>query len=123
MYDHDVMDYYYMRQNSYTGTAWNVFIEYGAGDEYWGHNGEYADELDAWFKTKEDAIAFADDKYPDELLIDMLLDSPDGDGADTISLCIREWEWKDGSETWDGDELFVTFKKNDGEIELEESYR
>ena len=106
-----------LQSEGYTGDAYNVYYEFGLGDEWWGHNGEYADELDAWFLYLDEARRFADDFYGDAVMEDMLYSSPAAGGADKVMLCIRQWHWNNGCDDFDGDELFATYEKQyDGTV-------
>lgn len=114
-----IYDYTDLSDEGYDGQAWNVFYEFGDGDEWWGHSGENADELDAWFKTLDEALEFAEECYPDEVLEDKLWSAP-ADGATKIMFSIREWEWIDGVDEMDGDEeYFVLLEKEGSRIEID----
>ena len=113
-----------LMHEGYTGTAWNVVYEFSDGFETWGASGEFADELDAWFKDRDEAIDFADECYDDDYLISMLENAPEEGGATSITLSITDHEWEDGAISFEGGEdLFVTYMREDGNIVLEESFR
>ena len=112
-----------LQDKCFDGRAWTVVYEYGLGDEYWGCDGEYADEPDFWFLDQAEAIEFAQQAYPDEYLIEMLYNSPDSGGADSITLMVECWDWVDGLDEFRVDEesSFVRFEKNaDGEVVVAE---
>lgn len=113
-----IYNYADLRDEGFNGTAYNVFYEFSDGEEWWGHSGEFQDELDAWFKSLDEALEFADERYPDEVLEDKLWAAP-ADGATKIMFSIREWEWIDGVDEMDGDEYFILLEKDDGRIKIE----
>ena len=110
-----IYDYQQLCNESYTGDAWNVFYEFSDGEEIWGHEGEYADELDAWFKTFDEAIEFADECYPDEVMEEKLIGDLAGD-ATIVTLNIEECWWNDGSYDLGSETYFRSYERDGVEI-------
>lgn len=120
-----MLRYRELQGERFDGRAWTIVYEYGLGDEYWGCDGEYADEPDFWFLDRTEALEFARQAYPDDLLIEMLCNAPDSGGADSIALLVECWDWVDGIDEFKVDEetSFVRFEKDaDGEVVLAERH-
>lgn len=112
---YDIYDYRQLCDEFYTGEAWNVFYEFSDGDEIWGHEGEYADELDAWFKTLDEAREFADECYPDEIMEEKLVGDLAGD-ATAVTLNIEQYFFDDGNYDAGNETYFRTYEKYGEEI-------
>lgn len=122
MSNFEIYSYQDLCNERYTGIAWNVYYEYGRDDEWWGHSGEYADELDAWFKDLNEAKAFADTYCENNTLEDMLYNSPYDEGARSIMLNIEECYWNDGTYDLGNETFFVRYDKDEaGNVEMVEN--
>jgi hypothetical protein len=112
---YNIYEYGKLCDEGYSGEAWNVFYEFSDGDEVWGHEGEYADELDAWFKTFDEALDFANECYPDDVMEDKLVGDLAGD-ATAVTLNIEQYFFEDGNFDMGSETYFRTYERSGDEI-------
>lgn len=100
-----------LANSGYTGEAWNAYYEYASEDgETWGHSGEYADELDAWFTDESEAEDFFASNFSRQNLAKMLLDAVD---AVSVSASLETHSFVDGADEGFDEERFVIVGRED----------
>lgn len=112
-----------LQSRKYKGYAWTVSYEFEANGFYWGCDGSSEDEPNVWFFDKGEAIEFARQNYPVEVLIEMLEQASQTDNADTLIFTVEQWEWFSGLDEYRNEEdlLFIRLKKHSsGEIVVTE---
>lgn len=97
--------------SGYTGDVYDVYCEFSNGDETWGHDGEYADEPEAYY-TDEAAAREHYAQFGRSALADMIRDAPAGT---SVSAHLDCYYFEDGAPAGSADEVESFTVEQDGQ--------